>query len=152
MSIRWFVLPDVAAARGGRNMRAVMNGVMYILSTGCSPSPLHTGAIPQWAPVGTQKAGTSTDDGLKATILVADDPLRSVIVLRTKNQDCFAIDFSNPSFHCCSLSCWRLHVHDHALQALASRSTVNEIAEPPHFLVPEDARGVPSFARAFVHR
>jgi hypothetical protein len=28
----------------------------------------------------------------------------------------------------------------------------NEIAEPPHFLVPEDARGVPSFARAFVHR
>jgi hypothetical protein len=28
----------------------------------------------------------------------------------------------------------------------------NEIAEPPHFLVPEDARDVPSFARAFVHR
>jgi hypothetical protein len=57
-----------------------------------------------------------------------------------------------PRSCCCSLSCWRLHVHDHALQALASRSTVNEIAEPPHFLVPEDARGVPSFARAFVHR
>jgi hypothetical protein len=97
--------------------------------------PLRTGAVPQWASVGTQKAGTSTDDGLKTTILVADDALSSVIVLRTKNKDCLAIDLSNAP-------CRRW----------LPGPPFNEIAEPPHFLGPEDARGVPSFARAFVHR
>jgi hypothetical protein len=84
--------------------------------------PLDTGAVPQWAPVGTQKAGTSTDDGLKATIFVADD-LSSVIVLRTKNQDCFAIDSSTQVF-IAVLSHAGDCTFDYALRALASRSTV----------------------------
>jgi hypothetical protein len=115
-------------------MRAVMNVVMYILSTGWQPvpfvlGPCHSGRL------SARRRPEHPRTRVETTMLVADDALSSVIVLRTKNKDCLAIDFSNAP-------CRRW----------LPGPSFNEIAEPPHFLGPEDARGVPSFARAFVHR
>jgi hypothetical protein len=52
--------------------------------------PYRTRAVPQEAPVGTSKAGISTDNKLKAAILLANDASSSLVVLRAESQDRFA--------------------------------------------------------------
>jgi hypothetical protein len=108
---------QVADGHAGENERRDLHPENLLQSR-----PASYCAVPQRARVGTQKAGTSTDDGLKATILVADDALSSVIVLRTKNKDCLAIDFGNAAFHA-ALSHRATGGHDYALQPVAFWST-----------------------------
>jgi hypothetical protein len=84
--------------------RVAQNAPLLMFAMSGQAVPHRTGAVPEDATVGTQKAGISTDNELEAAILLADDASCSLIVRRAKGQNCFTIDFRNVGFHCASTS------------------------------------------------